>query len=96
MVPLSGCGFASWNKKSGWCHLIGNDCEMSESSNINVWEKLEKIEKMSVYIPMCPKCPQCVPYSELACISATLSMGFQLANVKNIGYNFVGNYGTKG
>ena len=51
---------------------------------------------MSVYIPMCPKCPQCVPYSELACISATLSMGFQLANVKNIGYNFVGNYGTKG
>ena len=45
---------------------------------------------------MCPTCPQCVPYSELACISATLSMGFQLANVKNSGYNFLGNWGTKG
>ena len=45
---------------------------------------------------MCPTCPQCVPYSELACISATLSMGFQLANVKNSGYDFLGNWGTKG
>ena len=51
---------------------------------------------MSVYIPMCPTCPQCVPYSELACISATLSMGFQLANAKNSGYDFLGNWGTKG
>ena len=40
-VPLSGCGFASWNIQSGWCHLIGNDCEMLESSDRNIWEKLK-------------------------------------------------------
>ena len=39
-VPLSGCGFAFWNKQASWCHLTGNDCEMSESSDKNVWEKL--------------------------------------------------------
>ena len=38
-VPLSGCGFAMWNKNAWWCHLIGNDCEMLENSNKNVWEK---------------------------------------------------------
>ena len=40
-VPLSGCGFASWTKQTSWCHLIGNDCEMLESSDHNVWEKLK-------------------------------------------------------
>ena len=41
-VPSSGCGFASWNKQANWCHLIGNNCEISENSDRNVWEKLKR------------------------------------------------------
>ena len=54
-------------------------------------------ETMKVYMLVCPTCTQwCEPYSELACIVSTLSMGFQLATVSNSGNKFAGNYGTKG
>ena len=54
-------------------------------------------EIMKVYMLVCPTCSQwCEPYSELACIVSTLSMGFQLATPSNSGYEFAGGYGTKG
>ena len=52
---------------------------------------------MKVYMLICPTCSQwCEPYSELACIVSTLSMGFQLATPSNSGYEFAGNYKNKG
>ena len=54
-------------------------------------------EIMKVYMLVCPTCSQwCEPYSELACIVSTFSMGFQLATPSNSGYEFAGGYGTKG
>ena len=53
-------------------------------------------EKMKTYISICPTCSQCVPYSQLACIVATFSMGFELANIRNSGYEFAGDWSTKG
>ena len=49
---------------------------------------MDLAEEMKTYISVCPTCSQCEPYSQLACIVATLSMGFKLDGI--------GNYGTKG
>ena len=39
---------------------------------------------------------KCEPYSEAACITALQSIGYQIATVENCGYDFLGDYGTKG
>ncbi len=38
----------------------------------------------------------CEPYSQSACIAATLSMGFQTGTIQNSGYDFAGDYENKG
>ena len=55
-------------------------------------------EIMKVYMLVCPTCFQwCEPYSELACIVSTLSMGFQLATPGNSGFEFARDlHGNKG
>ena len=37
-APSSGCGFASWNRKTQWCHLAGNYCILSPDPDSIVWE----------------------------------------------------------
>ena len=37
-VPSSGCGFATWNRKTQWCHLGGNYCILSPDPDSIVWE----------------------------------------------------------
>jgi len=46
------------------------------------------IENIPVYVPLCPNCPQCEPYSEEACILATISIGFQPGTIKSTGHVF--------
>ena len=55
-------------------------------------------EIMKVYMLVCPTCSQwCEPYSELACIVSTLSMGFRLATPANSGFEFARDlHGNKG
>jgi hypothetical protein len=54
-------------------------------------------EILKVYMLVCPTCSQwCEPYSELACIVSTLSMGFQLGTPSNSEHEFAGDYEIKG
>ena len=51
---------------------------------------------MEVYMATIPTNEQCVPYSHLACIVATLSSGYRMANLKNSGYEYAGDWSLKG
>ena len=57
---------------------------------------LDLTEVMKVYISTGPTSEQCEPYSQLACIIATLLSGYRVANLKNTGYEFAGDWGLKG
>ena len=37
-IPSEGCAYAMHVESSGWCHLAGNDCIMSENTGRIVWE----------------------------------------------------------
>ena len=39
---------------------------------------------------------QCVPYSAQACINAAQRLGLTISSISATGYNFAGDYGTKG
>ena len=67
--------------------LTGNDLKENDLTEI-----------LKVYMLVCPTCSQwCEPYSELACIVSTLSMGFQLATPGNSGFEFARDlHGNKG
>merc|ERR1712168_660037 len=38
----------------------------------------------------------CEPFSQAACIASAISIGYQIGTVKNSGYSFAGDFGTKG
>ena len=50
----------------------------------------------SAFTHWSPPCPACVPYSEKACIVATIFNGYQIANYEKTGYNFEGPWSYKG
>jgi len=83
---------------SGYSDLEGvisgeRGCKSSDPDRI---PSLDLTEVMKVYISTGPTSKQCEPYSQLACIIATLSSGYQVANLKNSGSEFAGNWGLKG
>ena len=53
-------------------------------------------DETSLAVSNLPCSPNCEPYSQLACIVATLSMSFEMGTIPNSGYEFAGDYEPKG
>ena len=53
-------------------------------------------DETSLAVSNLPCSLNCEPYSQLACIDATLSMSFEIGTIANSGYEFAGDYEPKG